>query len=54
MSVVNPILFTEMKAFFDLQGFYPTPHEMTIIEALDAITVAHYAKKKPTKPTKGK
>ncbi len=42
---VNPISFQEIESFFNLQGFYPEPEEVALIEAFDNLTVSHYNKK---------
>lgn len=42
---VNPISFSEMKAFFELQRIWPTPEELLLIETFDSITTSHYARK---------
>lgn len=41
---VNPLSYTEMKCFFDLEGVVPTDWELEILKKLDAVAIESYAK----------
>lgn len=42
---INPIAFTEIKAFFDMQLISPNAEELQILEYFDNLSVSHFNKK---------
>lgn len=42
---INPIAYSEMKAFFSLMGIYPNPEELILLETFDNMAVSFYSKK---------
>lgn len=41
---VNPLSFTEIKSFFELNQIVPDPMEIEVITLLDNIAMEHFAK----------
>ena len=41
---LNPISYSEMKSFFELNRIIPDPIEVEVISLLDNIALEHYAK----------
>lgn len=41
---VNPLSYTEIKAFFDLHQIYPAQYELELIEQFDNVAMEIYAK----------
>lgn len=52
---INPIMYSEMKAFFDMNGINPLPEEVWMIETFDNLSTDYFSKKqaKP-QPAQGK
>lgn len=41
---LNPLNYTEIKSFFDLEGVYPTDWELDILKALDGLALESFSK----------
>lgn len=46
---VNPLSYTEIKAFFDLNKIYPTHYELELIEQFDNVAMEVYSKQQQEK-----
>lgn len=51
---VSPIMYSEMKAFFELNNLNPDPYEIEVIEIFDRIALKAYSDQQEKRDNKEK